>query len=134
MLLVVAALIEHEGRLLVCQRRKDDTFGLQWEFPGGKVRPGEALPTALARELREELGVSALVGGELYRTRHRYKELSTEIEIVFYAAQLDPNAIRNLVFEQMRWAKPTELPAMDFLPADRELVQKLATGEMDLTQ
>ena len=133
MLLVVAALIEHEGRLLVCQRRKDDTFGLQWEFPGGKVRPGEALPTALARELREELGVSALVGGELYRTRHRYKELSTEIELIFFTVQVDPEAIRNQVFEQMLWARPSELPAMDFLPADRDLVSKLATGQLPIT-
>jgi 8-oxo-dGTP diphosphatase len=134
MLLVVAGLIEHQGNLLVCQRRKDDTFGLQWEFPGGKVRPGEALPTALARELREELGVSALVGAELYRTRHRYKELSSEIELVFFAAQVDPKSIRNLVFEQMQWAKPAALPAMDFLPADRELILKLASGKLSLTR
>ncbi len=134
MLVVVAGLIEQEGALLVCQRSKNGTFALQWEFPGGKVRPGEALPAALARELHEELGVTALIGAELFRTRHRYKELSTEIELVFFAAQVDAKAIRNIVFEQIRWAKPAALPAMDFLPADRELILKLASGELDLTQ
>ena len=57
MLTVVAALIESDGRVLVCQRRRGDRFALLWEFPGGKVEPGEELSAALARELREELGV-----------------------------------------------------------------------------
>ena len=132
MLTVVAALIEHDGRLLACQRRKDDSFALFWEFPGGKIRPGEMPAAALARELEEELGAVAEIGNELYRTRHRYRELSEELELIFLSARVDPAAIRNLAFEQMRWVIPAELPTLNFLPADRELIDKLARNELHL--
>ncbi len=66
MLTVVAALIQSEGKLLVCQRRRGSKFELLWEFPGGKVEPGETLEYALERELREELGVAARIGLEVH--------------------------------------------------------------------
>jgi 8-oxo-dGTP diphosphatase len=125
-LVVVAALIELDGRILVCQRRKNDAFGLKWEFPGGKVKPGESPAAALARELTEELGVDATIGEEIYRTRHRYAELAREIELIFFSASAEKNDMRNLAFEQMRWVKPDELAALDFLPADREFIAMLA--------
>ena len=59
---VVAAVIERNGRILVGQRRKSDSHGLKWEFPGGKVERGEKPSAALARELEEELGIQARVG------------------------------------------------------------------------
>ena len=65
-MLVVAALIEADGKLLVCQRRRTDSFGLMWEFPGGKLEPGETPAQALARELQEELGVEAKIGPEMF--------------------------------------------------------------------
>ena len=64
MLSVVAAVIEANGKILVCQRPRGDTFELMWEFPGGKVKPGEILPQALSRELLEELGTRAEIGPE----------------------------------------------------------------------
>ena len=133
MLTVVAALIEYEGKLLVCQRRRGDSFELKWEFPGGKLRSGETAAEGLARELREELGVAAHVGREVLRTRHRYRELDDEIEVIFLQATVDQATVQNLAFEQMNWATPSELPALDFLPADRELIQKLASGALRLT-
>ena len=134
MVTVVAALISHQGRLLVCQRRRGTTFALQWEFPGGKVRPGETLAQALERELEEELGASARIGEEVYRTRAHYRELPDQLELIFLRAQLDPNAIRNLAFEQMQWVEPDKLTSMNFLPADRELVAKLASGTLHLKE
>ena len=125
-LLVVAALIESDGKILACQRRKDDAFGLKWEFPGGKVQRGENPAEALARELKEELDVDAAIGEEIYRTRHRYAELAREIELIFFGARTERNDIRNLAFEQMRWVTPGELAGLDFLPADREFVATLA--------
>jgi 8-oxo-dGTP diphosphatase len=126
--LVVAALIERDGRLLVGQRRRGGSFALKWEFPGGKVRGGEKLEAALARELREELGVEAAIGREVYRTRHRYRAMAGEVRLVFFAARIGGEP-RNLVFEDVRWVEREQLGSLDFLPADRELVSRLAAGE-----
>jgi 8-oxo-dGTP diphosphatase len=125
MLTVVAALIERDGKLLVCQRRRGDTFGLLWEFPGGKVKPGETHAAALARELREEIGVEAHIGAELFRTRHQYVELAEPIELIFLAATVNAQEVRNLAFETMEWRAPESLPELNFLPADRELIERL---------
>lgn len=130
MLTVVAGLIEADGKLLVCQRRRGDTFGLMWEFPGGKMQAGESAVEALARELREELGVDGAVGAEVFRTRHRYAEVSEEIELIFFAVSAERAAIRNIVFERMEWRALEELEELNFLPADRELVGKLARREI----
>jgi 8-oxo-dGTP diphosphatase len=80
---VVAGLIQQGGRLLVCQRRRDGAFALKWEFPGGKVEPGETYENGLRRELREELGIEAHIGPEAYRTRHDYPGKYT-VELLFY--------------------------------------------------
>jgi 8-oxo-dGTP diphosphatase len=132
MLTVVAALIEFDGKLLACQRRRGRAFALQWEFPGGKVEQGESPAQALQRELLEELGTPARIGPEVYRTRHRYKELPGSIELVFHAAELDPRAIQNLDFEKILWCDRSSLPELNFLPADRELVSKLADGSLKI--
>jgi 8-oxo-dGTP diphosphatase len=132
MLTVVAALIHSEGKLLVCQRKRGSTFEMMWEFPGGKVKPGESHEQALVRELEEELGTNAEIGPEVYRTQHRYDELKEPIELIFFRARVDPKAVRNLVFEQMAWRTTTSLPALQFLPADKELIEKLSVGEIGL--
>jgi 8-oxo-dGTP diphosphatase len=130
MLTVVAGLIEAEGMILVCQRRRGDTFELMWEFPGGKLQAGETAAAGLARELREELGVEARVGEEVFRTRHRYAEMSEEIDLMFFATAVDARAVRNIVFERMEWRTVETLAELNFLPADREFVGKLARREI----
>jgi 8-oxo-dGTP diphosphatase len=130
MLTVVAGLIEAEGKILVCQRRRGDTFELMWEFPGGKLQAGETAAEGLARELSEELGVEALVGEEVFRTRHRYAEMGEEIELIFFAAAVGVGAVRNIVFERMEWRAVETLGELNFLPADREFVGKLARREI----
>jgi 8-oxo-dGTP diphosphatase len=128
-LTVVAALIFRDSRILICQRRRNDSHGLQWEFPGGKVEAGESLEEALRRELREELGIEATVGKEIYRTRHRYREFLSELELIFLLASVSPSApMQNLVFERFEWAEVTTLPEYDFLQADKEFVKLLASG------
>lgn len=131
MLTVVAAIIESNGKLLVCQRRRGSNFEMMWEFPGGKKKPEETLEEALARELREELGLDAQIGQEVHRGAHRYAELSEPIELIFFTAEADVSAIRNCVFEQIQWREPQGLPALDFLPADREIIERLASGALD---
>jgi 8-oxo-dGTP pyrophosphatase MutT (NUDIX family) len=94
------------------------------------LRAGETAVEGLARELREELGVAALVGVEVFRTRHRYAEMSEDIELIFLAAAVEPRSVRNIVFENMEWRTPETLSELNFLPADREFVGKLERREV----
>ncbi len=129
-MVVVAGVIESGGKILVCQRRRGDTFELMWEFPGGKLEAGETPAEGLARELLEELGVEAEVGAELFRTEHRYAELSEPLELIFMAATADVRAIRNIIFEQIEWRAAPSLGELNFLPADREFIALLARGSV----
>jgi 8-oxo-dGTP diphosphatase len=132
-LAVVAALILRDSKILVCQRRRDDSHALQWEFPGGKVEPGEIPQEALERELREELGVESTIGRELFRTRHRYRESGQALELIFFQAGVDRSAsLQNLVFEGFEWADLSALPKYDFLQADEEFVALLASRAIPL--
>lgn len=132
MLTVVAALIQSEGKLLVCQRRRGSKFELLWEFPGGKVEPGETLEYALERELREELGVAARIGPEVHRLQHQYRQSGQPFELVFFAASAARGEMRNPEFERIEWCEMESLPQLTFLEADRDLIAKLATGEIQL--
>jgi 8-oxo-dGTP diphosphatase len=132
MLTVVAALIMHEGKLLVCQRRRGSRFELQWEFPGGKREAGETLEIALARELQEELGVAATIGPEVHRLHCQYASTGVPFELVFFAANAPAEKIQNLEFEQIEWRELRLLPELNFLAADRDLVARLASGEIKL--
>ncbi|MCU1242833.1 MAG: mutator MutT protein [Candidatus Acidoferrum typicum] len=128
---VVAAVIERgDRRFLIGQRRRDDTSPLKWEFPGGKVRDGETVEAALARELHEELGVTLTKCVEMGRVRHQYAAYPEELEIRFFAAALAEGEPAPLCFEQIAWVLPKELGDYDFLAANRELIANLATGRI----
>jgi 8-oxo-dGTP diphosphatase len=131
---VVAALIQHEGKILACQRARGQRFELQWEFPGGKLEKGETLQAALARELQEELGVTATIGAEIHRLQHQYASSGLPFELVFFVASAPPDQIRNLEFERIEWRELRSLPELNFLEADRDLVRKLASGEIRLPE
>jgi len=131
MIQVVAAVVERsDRRLLIGQRRKTDTSPLKWEFPGGKVRTGETFEQALARELREELGVTLTKSAAIASIRHQYAASSDELEIHFFAAQFSETNVSPLVFEQIAWVLPRELSQYDFLAANRQLIAQLATGRI----
>ena len=131
MITVVVAVIERsDRRLLIGQRRKDDTSPLKWEFPGGKVRDGEAPEAALARELQEELGVTLVKSVELGRARHHYAGTPDELEIRFFAASIAESELAPSAFEAIAWALTKELGSYDFLAANRELIAQLATGRI----
>jgi 8-oxo-dGTP diphosphatase len=128
---VVAAVIERDDRrLLIGQRRRNDTSPLKWEFPGGKVRDGETPEGALGRELQEELGVTLVKSVELGRVRHQYAGTPEELEIRFFAAAIAETELVPRTFEQIAWALPKELGNYDFLAANRELIAQLATGRI----
>jgi 8-oxo-dGTP diphosphatase len=131
MRIVVAAVIErNDRRLLIGQRRKDDTSALKWEFPGGKVRDGEPPEAALARELQEELGVTLVKSVELGCVRHHYEGTPEDLEIRFFAASIAESELAPTAFEAIAWALPKELGTYDFLAANLELIAQLATGRI----
>lgn len=126
--LVTAGILKDGDRILICQRRRSDAYGLQWEFPGGKVREGESLKASLARELAEELAIEAEVGEEVFRLRHQYPD--RYVEVVFFSVRSYSGSLRNQVFEAVEWAPRATLTDYHFLEADRELVKRIARGEI----
>ena len=126
---VVAALIEKDGKLLICQRTRHQTMPLKWEFPGGKIEDGEQPRDALRRELEEELGITATIGDELARIQHEYPNGSM-VELRFYIVRQYQREIENRIFRDIQWAAPKELPKFDFLEADLTLVKDLAAGKL----
>lgn len=126
---VVAALIEKDGKLLICQRTRHQTMPLKWEFPGGKIEEGEQPRDALRRELEEELGITATIGDEIARLQHEYPNGGI-VELRFYIVRQYGGEIENRIFRDIRWAAPKDLPKFDFLEADLTLVKDLAAGKL----
>jgi len=122
---VTAAVIERGGRVLVTRRQKGVHLEGLWEFPGGKCDPGETLPACLARELMEELGVRATVGDRILGTRHEYPERTVELH--FFRCTLAGEPVPQ-IGQEMRWVDRRELRALEFPPADAELIRTLALG------
>lgn len=127
-ILVSAAIITQQDQVLICQRHRSDRYGLQWEFPGGKVKDGESLQESLRRELQEELGINAEVGEEVFRLRHRYPD--RYVEVVFFAVRAFAGKPRNIVFEGVEWTTRDKIASYNFLDADRDLVQRISRGEI----
>ncbi len=123
---VVAAVIERGGLILICQRRRDDSHALKWEFPGGKVEPGESPRAALGRELEEELAIQARVGPQMARLTHRYRG-GRAFRLIFFRVSDFRGEPENLNFEQFAWVPPERLPDYEFLEADADFVRSLAT-------
>lgn len=125
--LVVAGLVgDGSGKVLVTRRRPDQPMPDQWEFPGGKMEPGEAPDAALARELVEELGARVEVGPIWDVLFHRYADRA--VLMLIYACRLLPGEIARCVeVADLAWVTPLELGAagLDLLPADRPLVDRL---------
>ena len=121
---VVAALIERNGRTLVCRRRADHPHPLKWEFPGGKVEPGELPADALRRELTEELAIAAEIGPEVTRYEYAYPG-KNPILLIFYRVTEFTGEPRNQVFAQIEWEEPRKLREYDFLEGDIDFVRSL---------
>ncbi len=130
---VVAALIlRGEGparNIFICQRRAGQPMGLKWEFPGGKIEPGETSEQALIRELNEELGITATIGDRISTVHHSYRN-GGAIEIEFFLVHSFQGEFVNHVFQQMRWVPIADLPNYDFLAADLTLIRDIVSGRL----
>ena len=123
-LVVAAALFDAHGRVLIAQRPQGKPMAGRWEFPGGKIGPGEAEREALARELREELGVVLTAARPFMRLTHRYPDREVELSLwLVDAYQGDPQPLDG---QALKWVPREGLPAEDLLEADRPFVTALA--------
>jgi 8-oxo-dGTP diphosphatase len=120
---VLAAIVERDGRLLVTRRLANTHLAGYWEFPGGKCEPDETPEGCLARELDEELGVRALVGDEILVTEHEYPE--RRVRLHFRQCTIDGEPHPKLG-QEIRWVTRLELRTLQFPAADRELIEKLS--------
>jgi 8-oxo-dGTP diphosphatase len=125
-LIVTAALIERDGKLLVCRRPPGGRQAGLWEFPGGTVEAGEDPREALRRELGEELGVEAEIGGPVEVIFHRYE--FGDVLLLFFRTKVTAGNPEPLHHTEICWAQPSELKKLEFLPADCELIRKLEQG------
>ncbi len=117
-------MIRREGRILLTQRPLDSGhLPGYWEFPGGKPEPGESPEQALARELREELGVEISVGEEIMAVRHSYPEKTVDIR--FFEATIISGVPEPREVQDLRWVTTEELRTMQLPEADRPLVEAL---------
>jgi 8-oxo-dGTP diphosphatase len=126
---VSAALIVRGDEVLCCQRTEYQAPALKWEFPGGKIEPGETAAQALERELDEELGIHAVIGAKIAQLQHQYQN-GNAVELHFFLVERYEGEMQNRIFREVRWVNRNDLPTLDFLEADRALVRQIAAGEM----
>jgi mutator protein MutT len=122
-----AVLFDRRGRILIAQRPAGKHLAGSWEFPGGKIEPGETRTAALARELQEELGVTIEHPRPLLRLRHAYPY--GEVLLDVWVVRRYRGEPRGLDGQALRWCSPRELPDVELLPADQPIVDALRLPE-----
>ena len=123
---VAVGIIFRDGTVLAGQRKRTARYPLKWEFPGGKLEPGEAAAGAVVRELHEELGITAVPGPEFHRQEWDYGDRSWRV--FYFVVHTFTGEPENRTFEQIRWVTPAELLTMDILYGNREVVEMLVNG------
>ena len=122
-LAVCAAVIEHEGKILLTKRPADKQQGGFWEFPGGKIDPGESPHQTLKRELREELAIEIAVAPVLETVYHHYQWGS--VLIIAYRCRWLGGEIKHLEVADHAWVRPEQFSNYNILPADQPILDKL---------
>jgi mutator protein MutT len=120
---VAAGLVFHQGELLITQRRPGDHLGGLWEFPGGKVEPGETFEHCLIRELREELGIEVSVGDQIEEIIHPYPEKTVRLR--FFLCKLISGEARPIHCNALEWISAEALNRYEFPAADARLLKML---------
>jgi 8-oxo-dGTP diphosphatase len=122
---VAAVVIDSQDNVLIAERPAGKHMAGWWEFPGGKVAPGEADSAALARELREELGIDATPGHEIDTVTHEYDDRI--VDLVFWQVARYSGAVRGLDGQRVKWVPRAALSQERILEADRPFVERLAS-------
>jgi 8-oxo-dGTP diphosphatase len=125
---VVAGVLEHNGKFLICRRRADQLHPLKWEFPGGKLEAGESPASALVRELQEELGIDAEADAEIMRYAFAYPN-KPPILLIFLKVAAWRGDIENRIFDAILWAPREALKAFDFLEGDAPFLEAFTGPE-----
>jgi 8-oxo-dGTP diphosphatase len=127
MVQVVAAVIQRDGNILIGRRKAEQRHPLKWEFPGGKVEPGETPAQALARELEEELGIRGAAGTEIASYEYTYPGRNP-IRLHFFRVTEFEGEPANVIFHELRWEAAQRLASFDFVEGDREFLRGLSAG------
>jgi 8-oxo-dGTP diphosphatase len=122
-LLVTAAIIHHDGKILIARRKADAPYPLLWEFPGGKVEKNEDPRICVVRELKEELDIAIEVESIYDVVYYRYPE--KPVLVLAYRCRWIGGSVKDLDVTEHRWVLPEHLEQFDFLPADLPLIQRL---------
>jgi len=124
-IVVVAAVVEREEQFLVARRLAGTHLAGYWEFPGGKVLPGETHEQALRREIVEELNAGITGIEEIFSTSHTYPERI--VDLYFYRGELTGTP-QPVLGQELRWITRAEFASLDFPPADAELIARLVAS------
>ena len=124
---VTGAYLEKDGKILIARRKTGDKLAGKWEFPGGKIEPGETPEQCLKRELMEEFGVETRIGAFICASKFEYKHL--DIELLVYHASHVAGEFQLRDHDQLAWVTLSELKAYDFSSADIPVVDHLLRGE-----
>ncbi len=122
-LIVTAAIIRQNGKVLITKRPAGSRDAGKWEFPGGKLDDNESPEECLRRELREEIDLPVRVDGIFQVIHHRYQWGA--VLLLFYACTPLTDTIRNLEVAEHRYVGPEELDSFDLLEADRPVIANL---------
>lgn len=120
---VAAALIWDKDKFLICQRPKNKTRALLWEFVGGKAEPGETAEEALIRECQEELGITVRPQNIFMEIVHEYPDI--KIHLTLFNAEIVRGTPQMLEHNDIRWILPEEVDQYEFCPADEEILEKI---------
>lgn len=123
---VSAAILEQNGKILICRRKNGGSCGNLWEFPGGKIEPGETLEECLVRECREELGIDISVTDLFDECCYRYPE--REVHLYFYRGKILRGKPHCRVHQSLAWVEPKSLTGYPFCPGDEGVIAKLSQG------
>jgi 8-oxo-dGTP diphosphatase len=131
---VAVGIIMRGGLVLACQRKRSTRYPLKWEFPGGKIEPGENAREALVRELDEELTIDAVPGEEILTHEWTYREGTPDprrdstFRVTYFLVRSFSGEPVNLTFETIRWVPVEELASMDVLEGNRSAIALLLSG------